>query len=136
MRRAVQKLRSAVGASSFLRFLISGGVNTVATYTVYLLLIRVIGYKVGYTIAYVFGIALAFVINRVFVFRIHQGWRSMLLFPLVYLVQYLVSLLTLWIWVEQFHQAKELGPIIAVLVTVPLTFVLSRFVFQGRRSPA
>lgn len=135
MRNAMDRLHAAVAASSFLRFLISGGVNTVATYTVYLLLIQVIGYKVGYTIAYVFGIALAFVINRIFVFRTHQGWRSMLLFPLVYLAQYLVSLLILWLWVEQFHQTKELGPIIAVLVTVPLTFVLSRFVFQGRRSP-
>jgi putative flippase GtrA len=135
MRRAVQKLRAAVAASSFLRFLISGGVNTVTTYAVYLALLQVTGYKLAYSIAYVFGIVLSFVINRFFVFQTHRGWRSMLLFPLVYLAQYVVSLGVVWAWVECFHLMKELAPLVAVVITIPLTFVLSRFVF-GRRGNA
>lgn len=134
MQNAVYRLRAAVAASSFLRFLISGGVNTVATYAVYLALLQLAGYKFAYTIAYVFGIALSFVINRFFVFQTHRGWRSMVFFPFVYLAQYLVSLLILWVWVERLHQPKQLGPIIAVIFTVPLTYALSRLVFKGRRS--
>ena len=132
IRQAVQKLRAAVAASSFLRFLISGGVNTATTYAFYLALLHVTGYKLAYSIAYVFGIVLSFVINRFFVFQTHRGWRSMLLFPLVYLAQYLVSLGVVWIWVEYLHLMKELAPLIAIVITIPLTFVLSRFVF-GRR---
>lgn len=127
------RLRAMVGASSFLRFLISGGINTTVTYAVYLSLLGVLGYKIAYTIAYVVGIVLAFVINRLFVFQTHRGWRSMVLFPFVYLAQYLVSLAVLWTWVERLHMSSKLAPLIAILITIPLTFVLSRLVFgRGR----
>ncbi|MGP1665394.1 MAG: GtrA family protein [Rhodanobacter sp.] len=122
-----------ITASSFLRFLISGGLNTAVTYAVYLGLLGALGYKIAYTIAYVVGIVLAFVINRLFVFQTHRGWRSMVLFPFVYLAQYLVSLAILWAWVEQLHMSSKLAPLIAILITIPLTFVLSRWVFgRGR----
>jgi len=129
------RLRAMVATSSFLRFLISGGVNTAATYAVYLVLLQFIEYKVAYTIAYVFGIVLAFVINRLFVFRTHRGWRSMVLFPFVYLAQYLVSLGVVWVWVERLHLWKEAAPLVAIVITIPMTFVLSRFVFGRDVSP-
>ena len=125
----ITRSRAIVARSSFVRFLISGGINTASTYTVYLALLRLLDYKVAYTIAYVFGIILAFVINRLFVFQSHRGWRSVALFPLIYLVQYLVSLSVVWVWVEQFRLYKELAPLIATIITVPLTFFLSRIVF-------
>ena len=128
------RLRDMVSASSFLRFLISGGVNTAATYAVYLVLLGVMGYKLAYTVAYVFGIALAFVINRLFVFQTHRGWRSMVLFPFVYLAQYLVSLAVIWAWVERLHLPKQVAPLIAIVITIPLTFVLSRLVFLRRHA--
>lgn len=123
------RVRAMVAASSFFRFLISGGVNTVATYTVYLVLLRFIDYKVAYTTAYVFGIVLAFFINRLFVFRTHRGWRSMVLFPFVYLLQYLVSLGVVWAWVERLQLWKEAAPLVAVVITIPMTFALSRLIF-------
>jgi putative flippase GtrA len=136
MRRSlITRIRTTVAASSFLRFLISGGVNTAATYAVYLILLRFVDYKVAYTIAYVFGIALAFVINRLFVFRTHRGWRSMVMFPFVYLAQYLVSLGVVWAWVERMHLWKEVAPLIAIVITIPMTFLLSRVVF-GRTQEA
>lgn len=120
-----------IATSSFLRFLISGGINTASTYAVYLVLLRFTGYKLAYTIAYICGIVLAFVINRFFVFQAHRGWQSMALFPLVYLAQYLVSLAIVWACVEQLDLMKEAAPLIAIVITIPLTFVLSRFVFGG-----
>jgi putative flippase GtrA len=130
------RLRSLIAGSSFLRFLISGGVNTGATYAVYLSLLGMAGYKVAYTIAYVFGIVLAFVINRLFVFRTHRGWRSIVLFPFIYLAQYLVSMAVVWVWVERLGLPAALAPLIAIAITLPLTFVLSRYVFGQRRDVA
>jgi putative flippase GtrA len=134
----MERLRAAIAASSFLRFLISGGVNTAATYAVYLALLHIVRYKAAYTIAYIFGILLSFAINRFFVFQTHRGWRSILLFPFVYLSQYLVSLGVVWTWVEHFHLMKELAPLVAIVITIPLTFVLSRLVFgrQENEAPA
>ena len=125
----LKRLRAIVAASSFLRFLISGGVNTAATYGLYLVLLRFTDYKVAYTIAYVVGIVLAFAINRLFVFRTHRGWRSMVLFPFVYLAQYLVSVGVVWVWVERLHLWKEAAPLVAIVITIPMTFVLSRVIF-------
>lgn len=123
-----------VAASSFLRFMISGGINTAVTYTVYLSLLSALGYKIAYSIAYVVGIVLAFMINRLFVFQTHRGWRSVVLFPFVYLAQYLVSLAVLWTWVERLHMSSKLAPMVAILITIPLTFTLSRLVFGRRRA--
>ena len=125
----VPRMRRAVQASTFLRFLISGGANTAATYAVYLAMLLVVGYKTAYTIAYVFGILLAFVVNRLFVFQTHRGWQSAALFPLVYLAQYVVSLAVLWAWVEKLRLPEELAPLVAIIITIPLTYVLSRWVF-------
>lgn len=134
IRSPLVRLRAMVAASSFVRFLISGGLNTAATYAVYLILLGAMGYKIAYTIAYVFGIALAFVINRLFVFQTHRGWRSMVLFPFVYLVQYLVSLAVIWTWVERLQLSPKLAPLIAIVITIPITFVLSRLVFGQPRA--
>lgn len=128
----LQRMRELVRKSSFVRFLISGGLNTVATYAAYLALLQAISYKAAYTVAYVFGIVIAFVINRLFVFQTHRGWRSLVLFPFVYLAQYLMSLAIVWTWVEQMCLPAALAPMVAIVITVPLTFILSRFVFGGR----
>lgn len=122
-------LRGMIEQSRFLRFLLSGVVNTATTYVIYLALLQIIDYRVAYTIAYATGILLAYALNRVFVFRAHRGWSSLLLFPLVYLAQYLASLAIVWVWVDKFGLPKSLAPLLAIIVTVPLTYVLSHHVF-------
>ena len=126
IKRAVAKILSL----DFARFLVSGGFNTAVTYGLYLLLLNGLSYKTSYTIAYVAGIALAYSLNRYFVFKSHQGIKSVALFPLVYLAQYLASLLILWVWVEKLGLDSRVAPLIAIAITVPLTFVLSRYVFS------
>lgn len=127
-------LLSRLTQFSFARFLISGGFNTALTYTIYLFLLIVAPYQVSYTIAYVLGIFLAFVLNRFFVFKSHRGVRSVLLFPLVYLVQYLASMLTLWVLVERLELSERPAPLVAIIITVPITYVLSRFIFVQKSS--
>jgi putative flippase GtrA len=129
------RLRALAARGRFLRFLISGGINTVATYATYLALLSIFEYRLAYSIAYVTGIFLSYVFNRTFVFQTHRGWRSVLLFPFVYLTQYMAGLAIVWAWVGQLHLAQSLAPLVAILVTIPLTYLLSRYVFvpQDRR---
>lgn len=133
---AIISIKGAVAKSSFLRFLISGGVNTATTFAAYLILLRITGYKTAYTLAYVFGIALAFAINRFFVFQTHRGWRSVVMFPFVYLIQYAASIAVVWLWVEKLGFPKEAAPLAAIALTIPLTFLLLRLVFGKRSSDA
>lgn len=125
----VASLRSMVERHRFVRFLISGGFNTVATYAMYLAALQVTSYQIAYTIAYVFGIIIAFAVNRFFVFGAHRGWRSVIYFPFVYLAQYLASLAILWFWVGRLQMPEELAPLASIVLTLPLTFFLSKLVF-------
>jgi putative flippase GtrA len=115
-----------------LRFLFAGGLNTAVTYLMYLGLLQVTSYQISYAIAFVSGIAISYVLNRVFVFKVHQGYRSVLMLPLVYLIQYLTGSAAMWMWVDLLHQHPVFAPAISIGVTLPLTYFLSKFAFVGK----
>lgn len=123
------RLEGLIRTSSFVRFLISGGLNTGATYVCYLLLLRAVDYKVAYTIAYVLGVALSFIVSRLFVFQAHRGWLSLAMFPLVYITQYLIGLLIVWAWIAKLSLPASIAPIVSIVAQIPLTFFMTRFVF-------
>ncbi|KPB76666.1 Uncharacterized protein AC505_3218 [Pseudomonas syringae pv. maculicola] len=116
----------------FARFLMSGGFNTALTYGIYLVLLMFLSYKISYTISYVTGILLAYVLNRFFVFKSHQGLRSVVLLPLIYAIQYGLSLVILWCWVEKLQLDERLAPLAAIFLTLPVTFILSKFAFSAK----
>lgn len=118
--------------SRFARFLLSGALNTAVTYLIYLALLQLIPYIFAYTVSYAGGIAMAFFLNRMFVFKTHRGLKSLLLFPLVYLVQYCVGLIVAVVWVEGLELPRSLAPIASIIVTIPITFILSRAVFARK----
>lgn len=118
--------------SVFYRFLLGGATNTILSYVLYFILLKFLSYRVSYTLAFLFGISLAYILNRYFVFQTSRRLLSIGLFPIVYVVQYLVGLLIVSIWVERIGAPRELAPVAAILVTIPLTFVLTRLVFVDR----
>ena len=65
----MNKLITSAMKARFIRFVFTGGVNTAVTYFIYLLLLQVLNYQVSYTIAFVSGIAIAFLLNKLFVFK-------------------------------------------------------------------
>lgn len=120
----------------FVRFLLTGGLNTALTYILYLALLSFLPYIWSYSISYVCGIFLAFMLSRFFVFKEHQGLKSALLFPFVYLAQYILGVFVVWLWVKQLSLPESLAPLAAIALTLPLTFVLSRLVFVKGKTPA
>lgn len=117
---------------SFARFLASGAFNTLFTYALYLMLLNIINYKASYTITYIFGIFLSYILNRYFVFKSTTGSRSILLYPLVYVAQYLTSMGILWLWVDYLHLNEKAAPLIAILITIPITYLLSKAIFTKK----
>jgi putative flippase GtrA len=117
-------------SSPFARFLISGGVNTLGTYLLYLALLQLLPYWLSYAIAFVAGIALAYVLNRLFVFGAPRSEKKAALLPLVYLVQYLVGALIVYVWVDLLDLHAALAPAASIAITIPLTFAASRWLFR------
>lgn len=118
-------------AGEFLRYLIMGGTNTVVAYAIYLLLLKWMRYEIAYSIGYAVGIAMAYALSAVFVFRQPMRKRSAMRFPLVYLTQFLISLALLRLAVEVIHIPQWLALGFAVVLTIPVTFLLSRWVLRA-----
>jgi putative flippase GtrA len=91
----------------------------------------VLGYRISYTIAFVSGLAISFFMNKSFVFKAHQGWKTIILFLLVYLVQYIFGLFVLWIIVGQLGLNVTFAPLVVVGLSIPLTYWLSKIAFTG-----
>lgn len=116
----------------FVRFLVSGGMGTLLSYGIYLVLLQVLDFRLSYTVSYVFGIIFAYVMGRFFVFKATQGAASILLFPLVYAAQYVLGVCVVWGSVEYLCMPQWIAPLIAVAVTIPCTYFLSKYLFVGR----
>ncbi len=121
--------RKMVG--EFLRYLVMGGTNTIVAYAIYLLLLQWMRYEIAYSIGYSVGIVMAYALSAVFVFRQPMRKRSAMRFPLVYLAQFLISLGLLRLAVEVIHIPQWLALGFAVVLTIPVTFLLSRWVLHS-----
>ena len=118
-------------AGEFLRFLVMGGANTIVAYAIYLLLLHWMRYEIAYTIGYAVGIAMAYLLSSRFVFRQPFRRRSAARFPLVYVAQFLISFVLLRIAVEWLRVPEWLALGFAVVATIPVTFVLSRWIIRA-----
>lgn len=114
---------------SVLRFVLSGGINTLLTYALYLLLLESIGHRWSYGAAFAVGIVLAYALNRTFVFKSHAGWRSAVAMPLIYVLQFSVGLGIVELWVVGLRWPAALAPLAATALTLPMTYLLSRRAF-------
>lgn len=116
-----------------LRFLLAGAFNTAVTYVVYLAALQVMPYRFAYTGAYAAGLVLGYAVNTYFVFRARWSWKKMLAYPLVYVMQYGLGLLCLTVLVERQWASKEWAPLLVVVLTLPLTFLASRYLIKEKK---
>ncbi|MDX9839270.1 MAG: GtrA family protein [Azoarcus sp.] len=116
------------------RFLTGGAANTALTYALYLFLLQFVDYLLAYSVAYATGIILAYFLSMRYVFRASHHRKTMLLFPLIYVVQYALGAGVLHITVSFIGLARELALLASIAVTVPVTFLLSRQLFKCYRS--
>lgn len=113
------------------RFAVAGAVNSGLTYLAYLALLRWVSYRWAYSLSYVAGILLSFVLNSRFVFRVPLQRSKLLLYPVVYVVQYLLGYGVIYAVVGLAGIDPRFGPLAVLAVTVPVSFLLSRKVLGG-----
>lgn len=118
--------------SEKVRFLAIGAGNAIATYLLYLLLLRIVPYPVAYSLSYLAGIAISYVANSMLVFRAPMSRASAVRFPLVYVFQYAAGLALLAILVEFLAVPPWIAPWIVTAVLIPASYVLTRHVLVSR----
>jgi len=114
------------------RFLISGLLNTFATLVLYWLLLYLFSPHAAYAISFASGVALSYLLNLRFVFRERHSTRKMLIFPAVYLLTYAVGALVLQLAIRYWRVAAGLAPLLSVACTVPISFLLLRWLLTDR----
>lgn len=117
------------------RYLIAGGVNTIVTYIVYLLLLTPVGYRVAYFLAFILGIGLSFVLLRRWVFSRPGKPFALLYVGLSHVAQLVLGWLVIEFWVVWMQQSQRLAPLVAVGVSVPLMFLIQRWIFSPHANP-
>jgi Predicted membrane protein len=114
------------------RFVMAGGINTILSYAIYLLLLTIASYVTAYSISFVVGIVSGYTLNTFLVFKQPWALKKLFQYPLVYLAQYLVGILLLSILVVYLSINEKLAPLIIVVLLLPLTFILSRMIIKPR----
>jgi len=117
---------------AFFRFVVVGAANTAISYALFVLLDLVLPYLLAYAIAYVAGIAVSYLLNTAFVFRVARSWSSAARFPLVYVLQFALGSAIVFLMVEALGMAAHVAALVAIAVTVPVSYIAMRFLLRGR----
>jgi putative flippase GtrA len=113
------------------RFLVAGATNTFIGYGLYLLLNLVVDYRAAFTTSYVAGIFLSYILNSVYVFREPLRWSRLMVYPSVYVLQYVIGIVCVWAFVDVLGQPEALAPLPAVVISLPLTYLAARYIIKG-----
>jgi len=112
----------------WIRFLVGGGINTAFTYGIYLILMLFVHYQIAYLIAYIVGVVFAYWFNAVIVFKVSLSWKGLFSYPIIYIIQYTISAFLLKIFVETLQIDKIFAPLMIIIIMIPLTYVLNKYV--------
>jgi putative flippase GtrA len=131
----------------FVKFGIVGVTNTAVSYVTYafsLIVLRQFGLNEDYLIAqalsFILGVVWSFYWNNIYVFDIRDGqkrslWKSLVKTFISYSFTGLfLSSVLLVLWIKIFRISEFIAPIINLIVTVPLNFIMNKFwAFRSKR---
>src|SRR5699024_12197164 len=99
-------------SSEFTRFILTGLLNTLNYYVIYMLLLRA---GLSYLLSHVTGFLAAFVIsyflNCLFVYRVRPTWSRFLKFPLTQMVNMAMQTLLLYVFFDTFCWTENIDPL-------------------------
>ncbi|KJY33355.1 MULTISPECIES: GtrA family protein [Streptomyces] len=108
------------------RFALVGGVNTGTFFGIYLLLHPWLPYFAAYTLAFLLSMVGSFFMNTYFTYRTRPTWKKFLLFPLTNVTNYVIQSAGLYALVTWAGMDTRIAPLVAAVVAIPFTFLLSR----------
>jgi len=114
--------------NKFLTFVFFGGLNTATTYLLYLLLSNFLHHQFAYLISYASGIALAYILNLLFVFDSKSTLRKVMRYPFIYLIQYILGASLLYILLTVFSLHNAIAPLLVALCLLPISYLMNKIV--------
>lgn len=117
-----------------IRFILVGGINTVNYYWIYLLLLKVfdIQYLVSHILSFIISFIISFYLNCYFVYRVQPTVKKFIQFPITQVVNMGLQTLLLFVFVQLLHANETFAPFIGLIFTIPITFILSRWILVDK----
>ncbi|PMC18402.1 GtrA family protein [Staphylococcus pettenkoferi] len=117
-----------------IKFVIVGGINTFNYYVVYLLLLKVLNvqYLVSHITGFIVALIISYYLNCYFVYKVQPTLRKFLQFPITQLVNVGMQTLLLFIFVRFFHINSVIAPFAGLIITISVTFILSKYILRDR----
>ncbi|MCF3944057.1 GtrA family protein [Oceanobacillus sp. APA_J-5(13-2)] len=116
----------------FLRFALVGICNTINYYILYLFFLELanIHYFISHWVATLISMVISYFLNVYFTYKTKPSWKSFFMFPLTQVVNMIVQAIFLAVFVEFIGISSVIAPFIAIILTVPITFVITRRVLN------
>ncbi len=115
----------------FLAFCLVGLVNTAVSYLTYLGLRLLMAYLVAYVLGWAVGVAVSFLLNCRFTYRVRPTWRGFVLFPLSSIPNIVLSSAGVALMVEVLGWDQRIAPLVATVLAVPISYAIARTVLVG-----
>jgi putative flippase GtrA len=121
-----------------LRFCIVGVVNTGTYYGLYLLFLHVFGwiYLVSHISAFILSMIGSFFMNTYFTYKTKPSLKKFFQFPLTYVVNVTVTTSSVYLLVDQLGMDKNIAPLLASLIAIPFTFIVSKKILVNKPKPS
>lgn len=116
----------------FARFIIVGSINTVHYYAIYLLCLHLLHfhYFLSHVLGFAFSLVGSFFLNAYFTYKIKPTLAKFIRFPLTQVANTLSSTILLFVLIEWLRINSNFAPLIAVFITVPITFIITRRILK------
>jgi putative flippase GtrA len=116
----------------FARFIVVGGINTVHYYFFYLLCLHFLHlhYFLSHALGFAVSLVGSFFLNTYFTYKVKPTLAKFIRFPLTQVVNTLSSTVLLFVLIEWLQINSSFAPFIAVLFTVPITFIITRRILK------
>ncbi|MFB9861368.1 GtrA family protein [Salinicoccus siamensis] len=115
-----------------LRFIFVGLINTINYYALYILLVKM---GAPYLAAHLTGFAVAFIIsyflNCRYVYKVRPTLAKFLKFPLSQVFNMGLQTALLYLFVESFGWSEPFAPLPVLIITVPFTYIVTRWILKG-----
>jgi putative flippase GtrA len=112
---------------TFLRFVLVNVLNTVLYWGLYLVLLLALPYFAANALALVVAVLVAYLANARYAFRVSASRWSLVLYLVTNGTTVLLRMAVVWALVDGLSLPESLAPPVAVAVTTPIAFVLTRW---------
>lgn len=119
-----------------LRFLVVGGFNTSITYGLYCVLVIWWHPQLAWLTVFLLGLALGFYTHTRLVFKGRLGHRKAVGYTLLQLLLYALSSTLIYLSMHFVGLGPRTAAAVAIVVNVPISFLLSRRILSDRATPA